>query len=57
MSLLKSKRRAYNRADKLTDQLFCTVYSLHVIQDVDGIKSTDVADTFSFLKAHYNQEQ
>lgn len=28
-----------------------------IIPDVDGIKPTDAADTFLFLKAHYNQEQ
>lgn len=28
-----------------------------IIPDVDGIKPTDAADTFLFLKANYNQEQ
>ena len=27
-----------------------------IIPDVDGIKPTDAADTFLFLKAHYNQQ-
>ena len=27
-----------------------------IIPDVDGIKSTDAADTFLFLKAYYNQQ-
>ena len=27
-----------------------------IIPEVDGIKPTDAADTFLFLKAHYNQE-
>ena len=27
-----------------------------IITDVDGIKPTDAAHTFLFLKAHYNQE-
>lgn len=27
-----------------------------IIPDVDGIKPIDAADTFLFLKAHYNQE-
>ena len=27
-----------------------------IITDVDGIKPTDAANTFLFLKAHYNQE-
>lgn len=28
-----------------------------IIPDVDGIRPTDTADTFLFLKANYNQEQ